>query len=401
MKKILMFTESNISEDERIIKTCMTLSSLGFIVHVIYPLTNKNSKELFSHKNIFLHPFQLSNFFFNKLSASCLLQPFYFKLWKTKAKKILNIEKIELIYVHDLPLSKVGKDLSNKYNTKIVLDQHEYYSEWIKKAKHLNTKIGKLIFNLSNWAEYEKKYLSTADLVVSVTENLCNKYIERIPVLKNKIVSLPNTPLKSIYSKSNLNSFIINNFKKNQEFRVIYIGANISEERGVSIMIDAIPSIIIEIPDFKFMVLGNLHSSYDILSHIKKNKVEKYVEIIGRVPVSEVASYIACSSIGVNLHNTHSIEIDNTIPTKIFQYIAMETPIISTDCKMVSTLVLNNSIGQVIKNTPEALARSVIEILTDKNLKNNYVANLSKIDTLFWRNTSKNWQDSMNQLLNV
>ncbi len=398
-----MLLETNLLEDERVKKECMLLSDNGYEVHVLFPEFpgEKASNDSFSYDHIVKHNFQASRNKFNKFMGTSLILPFYFRMWEREAMRVIHENgPFEMIYIHDLPLSEVGIRIKRKLGIKLVCDQHEFYSDWIVRAKHMNTTTGKIVKALSNWKKFEAYALREADLVVSVTPELCANYIREITGLDHKIVSLPNTPMKKIYlDPALLDQKVIEKYKDQKAYRAIYVGATISFERGLDLMIDAIPAIVEKIPEFRFMVLGNVHSSYDILAHIEKNKVSQYVEMIGKVPNNLVPTYLSCASIGLNLHDPHSAEINNTIPTKIFQYIALGLSVVSTDCKLITELVNEQSIGEIIGHSAESLAEHIISMLESPEKTEVYQANTEKLDSFFWETTSQEWMGKMKELL--
>jgi len=398
-----MLLESNFVEDERVKKECIILSNNGFDVHVIYPnfKNQKFSSDTFEYYHVYKHVFQVNKTVFNKMQGTSLVLPFYFNFWEKQVNKILNtIKCFEVIYVHDLPLSKVGIRIKNKFKVKLICDQHEFYSDWIVRAKHMNSLIGKMILQLSNWVEYEKNSLKSADLVVSVTPELCQKYNVSIDSLKDKIVSLPNTPMKKFYlDKTLYDESIIDRYKSNYLDRIIYVGANLTFERGLDLMIDSIRQIVKVIPSFRFMVLGRPHSSYDIVKHIKEKGVEQYVEMIGFVPNNLIPTYLKCASIGANLHHPYSEEINNTIPTKIYQYLALDLAILTSDCKLISNMITLNKIGEIFEYTTEDLAFKVISLLQNKEYLKLCKINSNKINDMFWENTSIEWVEKIKGLI--
>ena len=92
-----------------------------------------------------------------------------------------------------------------KYNSKLICDQHEFYSNWIDKTAHMNTILGKIISRMSDWEKYERRYLNLADIVITVAKPLELNYIEKYNI-KN-IITVPNTPTKRIFNQQNIKEF--------------------------------------------------------------------------------------------------------------------------------------------------------------------------------------------------
>jgi hypothetical protein len=60
VKKILMVLETNFSEDERVQKTCMSLSDLGFEIHIVFK--TEASSQNFNYRNVIQYPFKFNSF---------------------------------------------------------------------------------------------------------------------------------------------------------------------------------------------------------------------------------------------------------------------------------------------------------------------------------------------------
>lgn len=393
-----MLLESDLNEDERVQKTCMSLSDIGFEVHVIFPESNTVKK--FNCSNVFLYTFDVNRFVYKKLFATCLIQPYYFLLWKFHIKRLIkDIESFGIIYIHDLPLLSIGVDFKNLYKMKLVSDQHEFYTDFIKHTPHMLTMVGKLVGKWSQWERYEKINLPIADLVVTVFDNLKERYIQQMPALTKKIVTLPNSPLKSYYIHKERNPAIIHKFIKEKSRRAIFVGAVITRERRLDLMIDALPEIIKLIPDFRFMILGNVHSSYNLEEHIKQNKVESYVELIGKVPNFDIPDYLHCSSIGINVHDTQVGQVvHETIFTKFYQYLGMKNAIVTTRLKVMADIVEHYGIGKVVDSGPGDIATAITDLLLHPDVLHSCINNIENVKDIFWEDTALEWIDEMTAL---
>jgi glycosyltransferase involved in cell wall biosynthesis len=320
-------------------------------------------------------------------------------VWKLKIQSVIN-ESFCSIYIHDLPLVKVGLYFKNKYHIKLIADQHEYFAEYISKASHMTSFLGKIIYKISKWENYEIKYLNQSDLLISVLKPLCTLYQKKLSLNSSSIITLPNTPLKKMYLEFEKDIQVLNKYMKDKKYRVIFISSFLGKERQLNLMIDAIPYIVKKIPNFKFMILGQLHYSYDLISHIKANRVEHYVEVLGKVPINLLPSYLCCSSIGLNIHDLKmGKEIHETVFTKFFQYVALNNAVITTRMRYMSSLVEKYKIGYVVEENPKDIASAIIEMMTKPNLLEYYIDNTKKVKDIFWEETSLNWQKAIINLL--
>jgi glycosyltransferase involved in cell wall biosynthesis len=77
----------------------------------------------------------------------------------------------------------------------------------------------------------------------------------------------------------------------------------------------------------------------------------------------------------------------------------MKNVIITTELKVMAEIVRNYKIGRVVKNEPGDIAKAVVELLTNQQLYNECLSNFDKVDNIFWEDTSKPWQQKMEEML--
>jgi glycosyltransferase involved in cell wall biosynthesis len=345
---ILMVLEKEFPPDERVEKEAYSLSLAGNkIIIACFTFTNKPSAEDFKYYRVIRKPIPKLIY---KSSAAILLIPFYFRYWKRHLEQIIIDEKINVIHIHDLPLSKTGYKLCKKYGLKLVCDQHEYYSNWIIHTAHYNTLAGKIIRRLSNWRKYEKKYLNKADLVITIEEPLRKEYIDKIKISTDKIIKIPNTPLKRVFNTNNIKQDIIHYYKNDY---VIFYAGGIDILRGIEMVINALPVIKNKIPNVKFVLAGQIQKGFDLYNNARNSNVYNLVSFVGWIPVEDLPSYIFASKICVFTPPVNREEINKTIATKIYQYASMGRPILVSKAELMKQFVESNKLGYSVSNYKE------------------------------------------------
>jgi glycosyltransferase involved in cell wall biosynthesis len=360
--KILMILASSFPPDSRVEKEAISLAEEGHEVHILCYL-KQGQKKTEHTKHYKVHRLACSDFFVNKLSALALIIPSYFNKWKYEIEKLNDRYSFEAIHVHDLPLSKVGYYFKKSYGCKLICDQHEFYSDWIKKTAHMNTLQGRLAGLLSDWEKYERKYLNLADLVITVSEPLKENYIKKYGLDNNQIITIPNTPTKTIYNKSNINSKIVQEFNS---YYIIFYAGGIDILRGIDTAIAALNKIKAEIPNVRLLLCGKIVKPYNPFKTAKAHKVEDLVIFKGWVDENDLPSYIAASNICFFTPPVNRDEINKTIATKVYQYAIMSKPVIVSDAKMMKEFVELNNLGISIQSdNADQFAEAVLKIYRD------------------------------------
>lgn len=375
-----MVLTSTFPPDSRVEKEAISLSEDGHEVHILcYSEKKLSNTERYQHYTV--HRRQFSMLYKNKLSALALIFPFFFLKWRKEIDKLNKTFDFHVIHIHDLPLSKVGYYFKKKYNKKLVCDQHEFYSNWIKDTAHMNTFFGKIVSRFSNWTKYEKKYLGLADLIITVAKPLELNYINIYNIDKEKIITIPNTPTKKIYNVQNVKTSIVEKYK---DYFTIFYAGGIDILRGIDTAIIALKEVKNKIPNVKLLLGGKIIKPYDPFKTAKAHGVYDLIEFKGWIDEKDLPSYMAASKICFFTPPATRDEINKTIATKIYQYAIMNKPIVTSNASLMKDFVEKNNLGIAIKNSKE-FSLAILDIY-NKNITNN---NEEQNKSWYWENTVK------------
>lgn len=384
--KILMLLENEFPPDNRVEKEAVVLIRSGHEVHILCN-TRKSLAPSESINGIRVFRMPLSGFCY-KLSALVLVLPFYLRRWRKNAEYLHGLHHYDVVHVHDLPLSATGLYLKSKYGIKLVCDQHEYYSDWIVETAHYNTPVGRVVKALSNWKRYERRALENADRVITVEDPLRQQYLKEYRIGSDRLFTLPNTPSTEVFHPGNADPGLFSQYVK--PFTLLYFGG-IDILRGIDNVIHAIPHIIKTIPDFKFILAGVVYKGYDPVRSAQRLGVEEYVDFIGWIDLEKLPSLIAVADLGIFTPPSFRLEINKTIATKIYQFLAMHTPVIVGRAKYMKEFVESTRTGiSVDETSPEEISDAVINIATDARLKNELTTHCKAISEQYtWEKTSE------------
>lgn len=385
---ILMILDSEFPSDERVEKEAVSLINEGNYVSVLcLNYGSLANEELY--KGIRIYRIKINRTFRNKLHATYLITPFYRIIWRRKILKLLDKFPADVLHIHDLPLSDIAITLGKSHGLKVVCDQHEYYSNWIVNTAHYNTFTGRIVKSFSNWKKYERTNLRKADLVITVEEPLKKIYLSEVGIRSENIIVLPNTPSVSIFNYTKTDQGIIDKYRDN--FVIFYAG-HIDILRGINTIIESLPLVRDFIPELKFVFAGRYTSKYyDPLKCIEKLGVTDLADYLGWIPMSILPSCIAASDVCIHVPPAISLEVNNSVATKIYQYILMRKPIIVGQAEMMRKLVEDNRIGMSIKESdPHDLAEKIKLLYSTPSLIKEFSENAGRIASRYiWEETSR------------
>jgi glycosyltransferase involved in cell wall biosynthesis len=387
--KILYIWDSDYPWDVRVEKICMSLMKNGHDVHI----AARNLKKLSEYENIDgLHIHRMKRFKNSKVNYALSFPAFFSPFWRWFLDDIIRKNNIELIIVRDLPLAVTGIQAGKRYKIPVIFDMAENYVELIRNIWRERKFRG---FNLLVRNPYlarivERYAFKRFDHVLVVID-------EAVDVAVNggcspeKVTVVGNTPPLSVF-RNNKPAIVDDLELINKRYSAIYTGG-IQMGRGIQVVLDAIPDIVKEIPEFLFVIVGRGYADEQLKKWVEAKKVQKYVCWIGWVDHNNIYSYIKASKIGLIPHFV-SNHVNTTIPNKLFDYMGYGLSVIATDSIPMKRIMEEEQCGLTFESgNAQDLSKTVIELYR------------SEID--YGKNGIKavqqkyNWEDDKKRLLEV
>lgn len=377
--KVLMLLENPFPPDPRVEKEILSLVNAGHYVYLLC-VEYGNLPEIEKREGWEIHRLHVSKSYFDKIRVTFLAFPLYFNFWRKVVRGFVKEYAIDLIHVHDLPLSKVALEQRKQCGVKVVLDQHEFFSNWIVETSYMNSFAGKIIRLFSDFKKYEKKSLEAADVVITVAEPLREIYLKEYDIQPERLLMIPNTPTRRIFNRENIKQEIINRYEK--DFVMFYAGG-IDSLRGIDTAIEALSLIKKDIPNAKIVLGGKLTKEYDYTVAARKFGVEDAIDFVGWIDESDLPSYIVASKLCFFTPQANREEINNSIATKNYQYAMMHCPQIVSKAKLISEYVEKNGYGYSVADAHEFAEKA--RMLLDSNPSSNLSFNKEGLNV--WEDT--------------
>lgn len=260
--------------------------------------------------------------------------------------KDFKVIKPTVIHIHEFELLPLAKKVKKLYNTKIVYDVHEANIELWDISSSKPTGIKQVINKSLNL--YEKGYLKNVDYVFTTTPELVNRYEKR----GVKSIFIPNYPID-----------FPRRSKKSVIPTIIYHG-QISFERGIEDLINAIPPLMKKELSFKVEIYGSERIPGTI------EKFNKYIVDLNLIEIIKIYDQIPHSEILKTLSKAHIAVIpfrdypmfQIAIPVKMFEAMWARCAIISSDLDSIREYG-EGFIELYPPGDVEALSRSIERLL--------------------------------------
>jgi len=388
-----MILDNEFHGDLRVENEVSTLMDQGFKVTILcFDHKNKKPKES-SFNNATVVKKYLPLFYKNKMKGltNFIIDP-YTLYWSRMINSFISSHEIDVLHVHDLYLLGAAFKANKRINNKkiIVADLHENYPAALKYYKFSNKFPGNVLISIPKWERTEKKWINEADYIITVIEEAKSRYqnlgAKNVFVVANYVNR--NTFKNNKTEEASINS-------NNSSFKALYVGG-FDSHRGIECAIKSVKIVINRIPNFELVLVGAGSNQQELIELVKKLDISKYVSFEGWQSPTILPDYISNSDICLipHLKTEHT---DHTIPHKLFQYMFMKKPVISTDCTPIERILEESNAGLIYTSNNEMeLADRIIDLYSnpakrDMLGENGHAAVIDKY----------NWQKTSNTLLNL
>lgn len=260
-------------------------------------------------------------------------------------KKFIEKEKVDIINTHSskdswlvLPVARLAK------NKPLVL-----------RTRHLSTRIHGGILN-----RFLYNYLP--HFVLTTGEAIKKQMIEVNSFNANKILAITTGVDIDIFNPEGIHNNIKEELKLEQSIPLVGAVSVIRSWKGLDYLVKAIPLILEEIPEVRFIIAGDGPYRKSLEKTIEETSVGNKVYLLGHR--DDIVSILG--SINILVHPSYANE---GVPQSILQAMAMEKPVVASDFSPLKEVVIENKTGILtpIKD-PESIAIAVIRLLRDKEL---------------------------------
>ncbi len=348
-KKILVSVINDLSSDQRVHRTCLTLLKAGMEVELI-GRKYSNSPELEQRE----YPCHRMHLLFKK-------GPLFYAEYNLRLFFLLLNRKTDYLFSNDLDTLLPNYLISRLKQKKLIYDSHELFTE-------LPELIGRPFVKLV-WTKLEALLFPKLKNIITVNQSIATifseKYHKEIQVIRNIPLS---KPIKAGLTKEKLGL-------KANEFLIILQGAGINMHRGAEEALEAMKYV----PEGKLFIIG----SGDVFEKLKANrlqfKLEDKVRIIDKLPYEELMQYTSIADLGLSLDKDSNLNYRYSLPNKVFDYIQASTPLLVSRLPELMNLIDNYKIGRSVKNIrPQCIADSINLIRKSKTLQSEWKKNMAR-----------------------
>ncbi len=332
-----------------------------------------------------------------KLNGALWVSTFFDAFWAKNVNRLVRDHLIDSLHVHDLPMLRTAVRVGQKTGLPVIADFHENYPDSLRIGLTLRRRSllkrwnRKIRDNPRRWARYERAYAKKADRVVTVVEEMRTRLVDLgIPAEKVEVVE--NTEDLSHFRGMGVDERIVQQYGNG--FVITYVGG-FGPHRGLDTAIKAMPAVVRQVPDAKLLLVGDGPIRGDLEALAQRLRLDGAVEFAGQQDFSKVPSFIEASAVCLVPHHS-TPQTEPALPHKLFQYMAMERPVVASSCRAVARVVNETGGGVVFPaGDSDGLARAILS-LSDRDLRRKLgKAGRSAVETRY------NWDHSSRKLLRI
>ena len=277
-----------------------------------------------------------------------------------------QIKEIGLDIVHtqtEFSVGAFGKIISRKYDIPFIHTYHtmwEDYVHYISPLKGKNIRLKRLARTIS------RAFVRKAECVITPS-NKTAKYLKYKCKVKNKPIYVIPTGIDiAPFKSSNFTEEERDNLKKSlgikpNEKIILFLG-RVASEKSIDVIMDIMPSIFEEHPDYKFLIVGDGPSKKDLEEQARKLNIDNNVIFTGKVPWNEVPKYYNIGDVFVNA------SITETQGLTFIEAMSAEIPVVAKYAPNLSEFIHTNKNGILVKKNSD-FKKAIIDVIENENLR--------------------------------
>lgn len=361
-----MVVDNDFAGDSRVLNEAKALAFCGHKVKVLcFSFGRTPGYEI--QQGIEVYRISINRKIKNILFAFTGFLPLYHYFWYRRIVRFARKHNLNAIHAHDLYMARSAGKAAARLGIPMVLDLHENYPEAILNYRWATTFPGELIAHPRKWKKLEKKYLSKASIIITLSDSFADEIHRRYPsVERNRFMVYPNVP-----DVDEMLSYRIKNVSlpEDDRFFLFYFGV-ISQRRGIYTCLEALGILIRDHCNITLVLAGpvDAHEKQDFYRSINSGNIKDNVIHIPWINISLLPSYLSAIDVCLSpiLKNAQH---ESGVANKVFQYMLFEKPVVASNCIPQEEVISEGNCGLIFQSNNSAdLAEKIMELYSDGDM---------------------------------
>jgi len=359
-KTAIVCVTNDLSTDQRVHKTCMTLQKCGYWVIETGRLLPESL------------PLERTYFTLRKKLWFRNGPQFYAEFNIRLFLYLMNTE-VDLIFANDLDTLPAAYLASKLRKKRLIYDTHEYYTETPELTSRPGTQ--------AIWKKFEDYLFPKLTDILTVNASIAKLYGDKY----NKTVHVSRN-IPPTFAPEHLKSRAELELPENKRILILQ-GTGINVQRGAEETVLAMQYL----QNAVLLIVG----SGDVFPTLKKMVIEHNLQdkviFKPRMPFSELRQYTMNCDLGLAIDKDTNLNYHFSLPNKLFDYIHSGIPTLSSGLIELKQIIDQYDIGYYIQNhDPKHIASVVENIFANETRYNTVKQNTIKAKAeLCWENEEK------------
>lgn len=337
---VLMPVCNYFNPDNRVLRAANTLQESGYNVIVLAYFKEGLSEEEYTGNGLIIKRIKIKII---SIPIKQIRNLIMHLVWKRAARTFAESFKPEFIHCHVYNTLFLGKFCKKKFRSKVIYDNHEYFQD----LKYLHRY--PIIFR--KWiARYEIRALQKfVDEMIVVSPGIAEAYA---PVFNKSINIIRNIPDQTVlFGSNNTAPYYVTKFLTTQKLEgrklLLYLGTNTQKGRGMDFifkLVSALPE------EYGLVIFGPRNE--DELLYLRQKAIDEGINdrfgAFLSIPLPALYKISSFFYMGLSLIEPIYFSYLHSLPNKLFEYLSMGLPVISSEIPDQADLVGRNNVGLVI-----------------------------------------------------
>ena len=351
------------AQEVRVTKFSQTLNTAGHEVYVFCPASEgQENSDTFEAGKIIRFVAPIRGFLGKLLFAPIPINPFW--LWWLYRQ--FRTHDVDLVIVRDLRLALPVIMAAHVWGIKAILDLGEHYPGMMQILEKQN------IFHhitrnrlLITWLEIlSVRKADSVWVVVEENKRRLEQYNSAVEVVNNYPISIDGLAQK----------ISVKPYSVDQAPIILTSFGVVDNIRGLDLAIDAVAILEREFENVELHIYGDGFFRDSLESQVKSLNLKGKVVFMGWISGDQKYDVMAKGDIGLILHKVCELT-QHTVPNKIFDYMSVGLPVLSTMLRPVMRILEEHQCGVVAEDNAVDVASKLKALIQNQSLRSDLSSN--------------------------
>ena len=367
--RVLYVWDADYPWDVRVEKICATLASAGHDVHIAARNVRRDATvERLPEGTV--HRMPPMRWMGRAADAALGFPAFFNPRWLSLLDRTIRQVRPDVVICRDIPLAPTALWAGHRHRTPVVLDVAENYPAMLRMVfdAGVNRGTDHLVRNPTAAAVVERYSVAHADRVIVVVEEMAERLV-RMGIPPDRIDVVSNTPPRARAEVEPERR----HRPAGQPLGLVYLG-HLEVPRGLLEMVDAVALLRRDGFPVRATIVGKGRDAQLFKDRAREQGLtDADVSFLGYVDREAALRAVQEADIGVLPHHVNE-QWNTSIPNKLFDYMAVSLPVVSSNPEPFERITRETGAGEVFQAGDASSLAAAICRLSDADTREKYGA---------------------------